>query len=212
MDVPADEQKRDPQPALVTPEQLAVLEKNGLAHHAVARMDCVVIIGMPVDKLVALLVDMRRVRKMLDLSHTAQSRINITMILEDLLEAGRVVMLSPDGEKGFNSSATPRRMCWSKTLEGAVEGLTDHPRVKVCIRERDACQARGRPQPLSDFPADSDSADGHASVCKECESKRVTRYQRAKKAKSEAGAKADYRPNDGKPEPRTSAYGPEGPV
>ncbi len=204
-----------PQTALVTSEQLAVLEKAGFAQYGVAQIDGVTVMALPVDRLTALLVEIRRLRKLLDLSHVAQSRINITLILEDLLERGRVVLLSPDGEKGFVSSCTSDlplgRRCWSKTLEGVVDGLTDHPRVKVCIR-KDTCQARGRPQPLSDFPGDSDSADGHASVCKECESHRVTKYQNAKKAKKalQAGQdqKTDYRPDSGKKEEPGKPYGP----
>lgn len=69
--------------------------------------------------------------------------------------------------------------CTSGTLEGCIDGLTPNPRKKTCIR--DGCLHAGQPIVISLFGPDKDSADGHASVCHACESKRVSEHNRKKK-------------------------------
>ena len=117
------------------------------------------------------------------MDHSLQSRLHVVEMLEDLLDEGAVILISKDrvpmsfkdhvreyiasrsteGYLGKHGSAM--------TLEGVIEELTDNPRRKICPRP--SCLFQGRPVPLHHFGKDSDAADGHANVCRKCESTRI---------------------------------------
>lgn len=121
--------------------------------------------------------------------HAVQSLIRTVEMLESLLSDGRAVLVVK-GDGDYMASCSPgrhavedrrkARYSAAETLEGAIEGLTDHVRRKVCIRQE--CPVGGRPQPLWRFTPDKDAADGRSSACKSCESKRVKSITDRKKA------------------------------
>lgn len=117
------------------------------------------------------------------LDHHTISRAMLADMLDELLDEGFVVIISKDAEDEYLANAgngTDQRRFAASTLEGVVEGLTDHPRAKTCVRKD--CVSRGRPKPLSEFGPDRDAADGHSAVCKRCEAKRIGELTRKRKA------------------------------
>lgn len=114
------------------------------------------------------------------MDHSAAAKIHTVDMLEELLRSRKVVMLSlVDGIYEGNADRKPSA---AETLESCIEELTEHPRRKICPRPD--CVAQGKPMPLSRFSPDRDSRDGHAGVCKKCESKRVRAFGKKKKARA----------------------------
>jgi hypothetical protein len=113
------------------------------------------------------------------MDHTLEADLHIAELLRELLLTGLPILLSRDAIAGeFFGDLGPVRRSAASTLEGVLEGLTDHPRMKVC--SRDGCISRGRPKPLWAFGLRRDSSDGHASVCRACEAKRSAEAKHAK--------------------------------
>lgn len=117
----------------------------------------------------------------------------IAEMLERIL-ARDVVLISKDAEGEYLGNAG-RKASAASSLLGCIEGMTDHPRTKICLR--DDCKSRGRPQPLWAFSKDSDAKDRHQAVCKKCEAKRIGNLtKKRKKAKnSERGDGACGKPS-----------------
>lgn len=103
--------------------------------------------------------------------HSVSNDLHVAETVRELLDAGHVVMLHKEPDGLFSGNAGPSKRCHADTLEACLEGLTDHPRTKVCIKAD--CVAKGQPRGLSAFGRDKDSADGVSNVCKACESKRI---------------------------------------
>lgn len=118
--------------------------------------------------------------------HSVAADLHVVEILQELLDAGHVVLISryPGAGGEYSGSAGSKRHCTSPTLEGCLEGLTSNPRMKICIREN--CTAQGRPRPLSCFGPDPDSRDGHGSACRECENARIKAHQQKKRSAAAA--------------------------
>jgi len=117
--------------------------------------------------------------------HKTNAKVHVAEMLADLLAAGRVVQLSQDEDGLFSGAASPRpgeraRHSAATSLEGAVEGLTDRPRTRTCLR----C---GATKPLWVFGPDRDARDGHAASCKPCEAQRIGAIGRRKKAQAKEG-------------------------
>jgi hypothetical protein len=105
--------------------------------------------------------------------------------LEELLMRGGILMISRyDGDyhAEYSGPLGVRRKV-APMLVDCIEELTDNPRRKVCRRE--GCIFKGTPLPFSKFTPDKDSSDGHASVCKDCESKRIKKHNDKKKKEKE---------------------------
>jgi hypothetical protein len=78
--------------------------------------------------------------------HFVHGRLHIVEMLEDLLAAGRIVLISRSSFDYEASVSGPTKYSIAKTLEGCIEGLTDNPRTKICSRPE--CQYKGQPKPL----------------------------------------------------------------
>jgi hypothetical protein len=103
---------------------------------------------------------------------SVQTRLHIVEMLENLLAAGRVVLISRTAHTYDASISGPSKNSTASTLEDSIEGLTDHPRTKVCLRVD--CESKGRPRPIWAFPS---TKEGHGSVCNQCESTRRERIR-----------------------------------
>ncbi len=121
------------------------------------------------------------------MNHSVIARLHTFEMLKDLLIAGKTLLISKDPDGEYTGSAD-RRHSSAMTLEGCIERLTDHPRMKVCLRAD--CVTPGVAKHLDLFGADNDSADGHAGVCKACEAKRVGGIGKRRKKSMEGNQNA----------------------
>ena len=103
--------------------------------------------------------------------------MDVAETLEGLLQSGKAIFITFAG--GIYEGSANARKSSSTTLVGCLDGMTDHPRMKTCIRVECAAQGAKR---LSAFGPDRDSADGHAAVCKACEAIRINLHSKAKRA------------------------------
>jgi hypothetical protein len=122
------------------------------------------------------------------MDHIVTARLHTVEMLEDLLAVGRTVLINIGPEGEYQGSAD-RRSSRAITLEDCVEQLTDHPRMKVCLRA-DCLTRPGQPISLSNFGNDNDSRDGRSSVCRKCEAKRIGGIGKQRKQKEKAGGHA----------------------
>ena len=120
--------------------------------------------------------------------HSIIADLHTCEMLQELLHAGHVLILHR-ADDGIYTGNAGRKHSAATTLEGMIEELTDRPRRKVC--KRPDCAAEGQPRPLWTFGPDKDAADGRASVCKSCESRRVAGIGKRKKSN---GAGNDDKP------------------
>ena len=112
------------------------------------------------------------------IDHAMISDLRSVEILQELLNAGHVILMSRD-EDGLYTGSAGRKCAAAESLESFFEELTVNPRRKVCLRKD--CASSGAPLPLSRFGPDPDTVDGKTSVCKACESKRVLAIKQKKK-------------------------------
>ena len=119
------------------------------------------------------------------MDHAVAAHLHTIEMLESLLAAKRVILISriidENGWPEYSGSVSgPQKHSTAATLEGCIERLTDHPRMKVCLRPD--CVSKGQMKHIDYFSADKDARDGHANVCKKCENKRVGGIGKKKKA------------------------------
>ena len=124
------------------------------------------------------------------MDHAVAARLHIVEMLEEMLAARRVVLLSriidENGRPEYAGSVSgPNKHSAAGTLEGCVEDLTEHPRMKICLRAD--CIFGGEPRALHKFGPDKDSADGHSAVCKKCEAKRIGGLSKKRKNSASKG-------------------------
>lgn len=111
------------------------------------------------------------------MDHSTIARLHIVEMLEAMLAGRRVVLIAriidENGKPEYSASASGQSnsSATAGTLEGAIERLTDHPRMKICARPD--CFWKGEPIHIDLFGVSKDSADGHQSFCKKCEAKRI---------------------------------------
>jgi hypothetical protein len=109
-------------------------------------------------------------------ANAVDAKLRTLEALESLLAAGRVILIGQDSLGDYSASASggKNRHSVSTTLLGALDGLTDVPATKICLR----CTVAKR---IGGYGPDKDSADGIASICKACESKRIGAIGQKKK-------------------------------
>jgi hypothetical protein len=107
---------------------------------------------------------------------------DIAAWLDELLVAGKTVMLGRDEDGHYHGSAD-RKHSSATSLEGMIEGLTDHPRMKTCSQGANCCG--GNPtHPLWAFRIDANAADGHAKTCRACDARKSAEQWRKRKKTS----------------------------
>lgn len=114
------------------------------------------------------------------------SQLNVAETLDSLLTPGRNLWISKDSDGEYSATITRPNVSTGpvSTLEGVLDELTPNPRRKLCLH----CKAN---KPLWRFGPDSDSKDGHAGVCKECETKRILERARQRKKKKDISSVVD---------------------